>query len=66
MEDLLPGDMILFKIGLVCSHTGILLTPETFIHAVCPFPSKVMQRPFDGMWQKKLAKRFFSLPNVYD
>jgi cell wall-associated NlpC family hydrolase len=65
-DELLPGDMILFKIGLVCSHTGILVTPETFMHACCPMPSKIMQRPFDRAWKEKLAKRFFAFPGVDD
>lgn len=65
-DNILPGDLIFFKIGLVCSHTGILLPGNEFIHAVCPLPSIIVKRPFDGVWQKKLAKRFFSLPNVVD
>ena len=62
-EDLLPGDLVFFKIGLACSHTGILLSPLEFAHASCS-DRRVMKRPFDRLWKDKLAKRFFSMPNI--
>jgi cell wall-associated NlpC family hydrolase len=63
---MLPGDLLVFKIGFVCSHTGILLENNMFVHAFCPYPSQVMERPFDGIWKQKLAKKVFLLPGIVD
>ena len=62
-EELLPGDFFLMKIGHVCSHSGIYLPNNEMIHALCQYPSKVIRRPFDGVWART-AKRFFAFPNV--
>ncbi len=64
-EDFLPGDLVFFKIGLACSHTGLLVSPTEFMHASCS-DGKVMKRAFDRLWKDKLAKRFFCLPGVED
>ena len=64
-EQFLPGDLVFFKIGLACSHTGLLVSPTDFMHASCS-DGKVLKRHFDRLWKERLAKRFFRLPGVDD
>lgn len=60
----LPGDILIFQIGKVGSHTGIFLPNNEFMHASCPFPHKVVRRPYTRGWRDRYAKRAFAFPGV--
>lgn len=61
VKDILPGDILLFKIYKDPQHIAIL-TDLGIIHAV---EQGVVETGFDDMWKKRLVKAF-KLPGVDD
>lgn len=61
----IPGDLVVFKIGKVPSHLGMLLDgePKMFIHALGKPVGKVVTTPLDGPWKKKMVA-VYKLPGV--
>lgn len=58
----LPGDIIAFKYGRACSHLGILVQDNRFIHAHLP-AGKVTLNSLTGDFAKR-AKRYYRFPNI--
>ena len=56
-ESLEPGDIICFKFGKVCSHLGIYLGQEQFIHARID-QGKVVINSLSGDWLKRHTKTY--------
>ena len=53
-DDLLPGDLVCFRMGRVPHHVGILLNPLRFIHAVRP-AGVIESQMTDPTYAKRLA-----------
>jgi len=58
----LPGDIVCFKFGRTCSHVGILLNSDQFIHA-CLRSNKVVVNSFNEDWNTRWVKTY-SFPGV--
>ena len=55
-EEMLPGDLLLFGFGKgPAHHCGILVTPETFVHAWADV-GKVAETRLDDFWRKNLRR----------
>ena len=64
LESLLPGDIVVFKIGRVPSHLGIYLEDNYFIHALYGAGKKeVVMNSLSADWIKRLVD-VYSLPGV--
>jgi len=61
-EDALPGDILCFQFGRVCSHLGILVEPTRFVHARIDI-GKVVEHELSGDWVKRL-KKVYKFPNI--
>ena len=61
-EDMLPGDILAFKYGRVCSHVGILLKYDRFIHANLK-AEKVIVNSMSGDFLDRL-ERVYRFPNI--
>lgn len=64
MEELQPGDILAFKYGRVCSHLGIMLSDNKFIHAHLP-AGKVIVNSLSGEYSERL-ERVYRFPNLED
>ncbi|MBO4318101.1 MAG: C40 family peptidase [Mailhella sp.] len=53
-SDLRPGDILVFRIGIRSTHTGIYVADNTFIHS----PSRGGKVRYDAMDQEYWDKRF--------
>jgi NlpC/P60 family putative phage cell wall peptidase len=53
-----PGDVLVFRFraGLPAKHTGILVTPATFVHAM--EGSAACEVPLSHWWQRRIAGAF--------
>lgn len=53
-----PADIVVFKIGRVPSHLGILLDGhiKTFMHALSPPVGRVDETPLEDVWKKRLVE----------
>jgi len=61
-----PGDIVVFKIGRVPSHLGIMLGGQyegCFIHACAPPLGKVTITPLEAQWRKRLIE-VYRFPGV--
>lgn len=56
-----PGDLVLFRVGLVASHAAILLPGDEMVHAV--IDRGVIQQALLGTWLA-LHDRVYVLPGV--
>jgi NlpC/P60 family putative phage cell wall peptidase len=57
-----PGDILAFQYGRVCSHLGILVTPDKFIHAHIK-TGRVIVNSLSGEFLERL-KRVYRFPNL--
>lgn len=65
IEEARPGDVLLFGFGKgPAHHAGILVTPETFIHAWADV-GKVAETRLDDFWRKNI-RTAFRYPGVED
>ena len=64
VEDRKPGDILCFKYGRVCSHLGILLGDDRFIHAHLK-AEKVIVNSLAGEFKDRL-ERVYRFPNIED
>lgn len=62
VETRLPGDILAFKYGRVCSHLGIMLDENRFIHAHMK-ARKVIVNSLSGEFIDRL-ERVYRLPNI--
>lgn len=58
------GDILAFKYGRVCSHLGIMVSDNTFIHAHLK-AGKVLVNTLSGEFLDRL-ERVYSFPNIED
>ena len=63
IEDRLPGDIVVFKIGRVPSHLGILVTQDSMVHAYGNSGQKVVVTPIDDAWLKRMID-VYAYPGV--
>ena len=56
LQERLPGDLIVFQFGRVCSHTAILLPDDLIIHAIWDHPKRVTITRFSGRWKGRFRK----------
>lgn len=58
-----PGDVLVFRLraGLIAKHAAILVTPQTFIHAM--EGSATCEVPMSPWWRRRLAG-VFAFPGV--
>lgn len=63
-EELRPGDILAFKYGRVCSHLGIMLSDNQFVHAHLP-ARKVIVNSLYGEYLDRL-ERVYRFPNLED
>lgn len=61
-EIALPGDILAFRFGRTCSHVGVLINSDQFIHA-CLKSGKVVINSLNGDWKERLAA-VYSFPGV--
>jgi NlpC/P60 family putative phage cell wall peptidase len=61
-EERKPGDILAFKYGRVCSHLGILVTPDYFIHAHIK-AERVIVNSLSGEFLDRL-ERVYQFPNL--
>jgi len=54
LEQRQPGDVLLFKVKGRSQHTGVLVTPETFVHAY-QSAGKVCETELSPVWLRNLA-----------
>ncbi len=50
-----PGDLLVFKFGRVCSHSGIYLGGGEFVHAFFNL-SRVVKQPLRGELQQRMRR----------
>lgn len=63
-EEAQPGDILAFKYGRVCSHLGILMSDNKFVHAHLP-AGKVIVNSLSGEYSDRL-ERVYRFPNIED
>jgi NlpC/P60 family putative phage cell wall peptidase len=64
LADARPGDILAFKYGRVCSHLGILLADNRFVHAHLK-AEKVIVNSLSGEFKERL-ERAYRFPNIKD
>lgn len=56
-EDVLPGDIVVFRARLMHNHVGILTGEGTFIHAYnSPSVKRVVEQEYDNSWQMRAVE----------
>ncbi len=63
-EEMLPGDILAFKYGRVCSHLGIMLSGNQFVHAHLP-AGRVIVNSLLGEYKERL-ERVYRFPKLED
>jgi len=66
VDDLIPGDIVVFKIGRVASHLGIVLDypePRKAIHAYSGSVSRVTINSLTGKWHDRIIGAY-TFPGV--
>lgn len=56
-NDALPGDILCFKFGRTCSHIGVMVNSDQFIHA-CLRSKAVVVNSLNGDWLTRWAKTY--------
>lgn len=59
-----PGDILAFKYGRVCSHLGIMIENDNFIHAHIS-AGRVIVNSLTGDFKQRL-QRVYAFPNLED
>lgn len=62
IEDIMPGDILAFQYGRVCSHLGIYLGENRFIHANIKI-GRVNVNTLAGDFKERLRKAY-QFPNI--
>lgn len=63
LPERLPGDLVVFKFGRVCSHAAIVLPGDQIIHALWERPGRVMVNRLSGTWRTRMRK-CLAIPGV--
>ena len=63
IEDKVPGDILVFKIGRVPSHLGILLEDNIFIHAYSGGNCTVVRNSLSAQWVDRL-QQVYRFPGI--
>lgn len=61
--DIVPGDILVFKVARVPSHMGIMLEDNIFIHAYTGGKKCVIENSLSAQWADRL-QQVFTFPGV--